>query len=116
MGYRSDVVLILKPGLEPPNYKDPDFPEDPGFLSRAEKNVSENGWAIYEWYYVKWDKFYDDAKSIIEFTEGLDYGDFELLELGEQLGDYNSHGTAQANEDCPFNVYPTQSLVVELER
>lgn len=115
MGYRSDVVLILKPGLEPPNYKEPGCPKDSGFLGRAKKNTAENGWSIYEWSYVKWYEDYPDVRSIIEFTKELDQMDFELLVLGESLGDFYSDGTAQSDADCPFIVYTTQSLVVELE-
>jgi len=115
MGYRSDVVLILKPGLEPPNYKDPDCPDAPGFLDRAKKSVSDNGWTLYEWYYVKWYEGYPDVRSITQFIEELNCSDFELSELGESLGDYHSTGLAQSDQDCPFNVYPTQSLSVNLE-
>lgn len=109
MGYRSDVVLVIKSNIDLPN--EPYEGDTEGLMDHADFKVRED-WTCYGWESIKWNEAFPEIKALMDCLRGLEAKDYYLTILGDEFGDFEELGSATSHGDCPFLVYPQQSLII----
>lgn len=92
MGYRSEVVIIIK---DEHLNKIPEIYEYEPEISKSE------GWTLFRWLWIKWYK-YPFVEAVESVLNKLPDEDYYFARVGEEFGDYDSTGSAIEEIDCPF--------------
>ena len=104
MGYRSDVIIVLRNDVVLPDEVQHAMHEDCGFVQEGHCE----GHRLYKANQIKW---YEDSPDendpyhpiwiIDQFLKSLDDGQYRFFRMGEDFGDIDLEGTFYEE---PFNV------------
>lgn len=99
MGYRSDVVIVIKSCHLSENA--PIYHEN---LMRPETVTVEEDWSLIHFNWIKWYESYPEIAAVINWLENLPPDEYYFYRVGEESGDLDYQGNATDCADCPFFV------------
>ena len=99
MGYRSDVVIVVKN-----QHLSDDSVIYHENLMKPENVTVEGDWSLIHFNWIKWYEAYPEVATVMDWLNNLPPEDYYFYRVGEESGDIEYQGTATDDDDCPFFV------------